>query len=230
MSGSIGSAWLFNVGAEIYAGMNAQVAWARSCGRLAAHFPPGPAPLVLDLGCGPGFATLAMARARPEARLIGLDLAPRMLREAVRYLGRRLARPRLSLLRADAARLPFRVGSLDAVTGHSFLYLVDHPADVLAEARRVLRPGGRLILMEPNDRHVPPRQILRHSRDPRFIFSVALWRPYSRRHGRFTAETLATTLAAAGFDNFGSEEVLAGLGLIGWANRPADAVEAGRGD
>ena len=213
----LGSAWLFEVGALVYSAMNAQSAWGRSCDRLAKHFPDGPEPRVLDLGCGPAFAAIAMARARPDARMIGLDLAPRILREAGRRLVAAGLERRVPLVLGDAACLPFPDRSFDAVTGHSFLYLVDRPKAVLAEMGRVLRPGGRLILMEPNDRPVPLRDILRHSRPPGFLFSVTLWRPYSRRHGRFSAATLRTTLEAAGFSGFGSEEVLAGLGLVGWA-------------
>jgi len=214
------SAWRFNVSARLYSAINAQAAWRRSCGRLAAHFPPGAGHRVLDVGCGPAFSTIALARARPDARLVGLDLAPRMLQEArKRMVSAGLQRP-IPLFLADAANLPFRDEGLDVVTGHSFLYLVDRPDAVLAEARRTLRPGGRVVLMEPNYRAVPLREVLRYSRDPRFLFSVCIWRPYSRRHGRFTAATLGATLAAAGFDDFGSEEVLAGLGLLGWATKP----------
>lgn len=212
----LGSAWLFNLGMPLYSWMNAQPIWGRSCGRLAAHFPDGAAPRVLDLGCGPGFAAIELLKARPDARIVGLDLAPLMLREARRRLGRGFP-----LVRADAAVLPFGDTSFDVAIGHSFLYLVDRPAEVLAEVRRVLRPGGRLVLMEPNDRPVPLRGILNHSRDPRFLFSVALWRPYSRRHGRFTTASLRATLEAAGFVESGAEEVLAGLGVVGWAQRGA---------
>src|SRR5690242_20102408 len=155
-----GSAWLFNVGARVYSAMNAQAAWQASCARLADHFPPGAKLRVLDLGCGPGFSALAVARARPDAELVGLDLAALMLVEARRRVDAAGLRSRLRLLRADAARLPFATASLDVVTGHSFLYLVDRPDEVLAEARRVLRPGGRLVLMEPNDRPVRLHDVL----------------------------------------------------------------------
>jgi len=217
------SARLFNVGAKVYSAMNAQSAWRASCAQLAVHLPQGHDLRALDLGCGPAFSTIALAQARPDLHLVGLDLAPRMLREGRRRL-QAAGLGRITLLHGDAARLPFRDTCLDAVTGHSFLYLVDRPHAVLSEARRVLRPGGRLVLMEPNDRQVALTSILSVSRDPRFLFSVLLWRPYSRRHGRFTASSLGATLAAAGFDDFDSEEVMAGLGLVAWATRPADGL------
>ena len=220
------SAWIFNIGAWLYAAMNAQAAWRQSCDLLAAHYPPEAGPRALDLGCGPGFSTIALARARPDAVLVGLDLAPRMLRAARRRVAPDGSSRRPALLRADAARLPFRDGRLDIVTGHSFLYLVDQPDAVLAEVWRVLRPEGRLVLMEPNDRWVPLRAVLRHSRDPRFLFSMLLWRLYSRRHGRFSASSLRATLTAAGFVSFGAEEVLAGLGLLAWATRPSASEKA----
>jgi ubiquinone/menaquinone biosynthesis C-methylase UbiE len=115
------------------------------------------------------------------------------------------------------------------IAGHSFLYLVDRPEAVLSEVLRVLRRGGQVVLMEPNDKRVSLRKVVRHSRDPRFLFSALLWRPYSRLHGRFVASTLEATLAAAGFEQFGFEEVLGGLGLIGWASKPgAGERESGR--
>jgi ubiquinone/menaquinone biosynthesis C-methylase UbiE len=149
-----------------------------------------------------------------------------MLREAQRRLLGAAPPARIRLVRADAARLPFRPASLDAVTGHSFLYLVDRPDVVLAETRRVLRPGGYLILMEPNDKLVPPGAVLRCSRDPRFLLSMLLWRPFSRLHGRFSASGLGALLTASGFVDFDSEEVLAGFGLLAWATKPKDAVTA----
>ena len=89
-------------------------------------------------------------------------------------------------LQADAARLPLAEGSVDACTGHSFLYLVADRSAVLAEARRVLRPGGQLVLMEPSARGASPAGVLRVSHDVRHLVSVSLWRPFSLLHGRFT--------------------------------------------
>ena len=56
--------------------------------------------------------------------------------------------------------LPFTDSSLEAVVGHSFLYLVADRQATLAEAHRVLRPGGQIVLMEPNVRAARVRQVL----------------------------------------------------------------------
>src|SRR5207253_2148362 len=105
----------------------------------------------------------------------------------------------------------FQKASLDACTGHSFLYLVANRAGVLSEVRRVLRPGGRLVLMEPNDEAATVARTLRVSRDARHLVSISLWRPFSRLHGRFTIGTLTATLAAAGFVKCRVEATFGGL-------------------
>jgi ubiquinone/menaquinone biosynthesis C-methylase UbiE len=131
-----------------------------------------------------------------------------------------MARDRICWLRGDAARLPFADHSLDACTGHSFLYLVADRTAVLHEALRVLRPGGQLVLMEPHARPATLGGVLDVSTDLRHLVSVSLWRPFSRLHGRFSAESLAATLAAAGFEVRRVEPTLGGLGLLAWATAP----------
>ena len=215
------SSWLFNLGADIYAWFTAQHAWRASCLAMAERLDAPDAGLIADLGCGPGVSTFELARHLPGARLIGLDIAPRMMAEALRR--RRTATvsaARITWLRADAARLPLAAASLDACTGHSFLYLVADRRAVLAEMRRVLRPGGRLVLMEPHERGASLAQVLRVSRDPRHLVSVGLWRPFSRLHGRFTPVSLRQTLERAGFVRCEISETLGGLGLLATAAAP----------
>lgn len=213
----------FDVGARIYGWFTNQAAWQAACRSLAERLPPGDRPLVVDLGCGPGVSAIALARQRPSARIVGLDIAPGMLAEARRRLRSARLRPdQVFLVRADAVHLPFRSGAADALTGHSFLYLVPDRAATLAEGHRVLRDGGRLILMEPHSAPATPTTVLRVSRDPRHLLAVALWRPFSRFHGRFTPASLKATLEAAGFVSCSVEPVLGGLGLLASAEKPAE--------
>ena len=210
------TAWLFNLGADIYAWFTAQAAWRESCARMAIRLAPIDPHTVIDLGCGPGVSTFELKRNLPAARLIGVDLAPRMLSQARRRQGC----SDVEWLRADAAHLPLTQHSVDACTGHSFLYLVEHRRAVLDEVRRVLRPGGRLVLMEPHTRPASLRTVLQVSRDPRHLVSVSLWRPFSRLHGRFSTQSLEQTLRSAGFLNVDVEETLGGLGLLACAIAP----------
>lgn len=100
----------------------------------------------LDLGCGDGtLAPLLVERAGP-GRWIGLDLDPREVRLAARagvYRG---------VCAAAAQRLPLASEALDLVLSNSALEHMDDLDRVLAEAARVLRPGGRLVFTVPSDR------------------------------------------------------------------------------
>ncbi len=213
--------WLFNLGAEVYGWFTAQPAWRASCARLAERVASGEPRRIVDLGCGPGVSTFALARHRPGALVVGFDVAPRMLREACRRQRRvGLGHARIAWVLADSARLPLRDGSVDALTGHSFLYLVHDRDRTLAESRRALRPGGQLVLMEPHSRPATLQATLRVSRDVRHLVSVSLWRPFSRFHGRFSSASLASTLEGAGFRRPEMDEVLGGLGLLASAERP----------
>ncbi|MEU7015682.1 methyltransferase domain-containing protein [Streptomyces sp. NPDC046385] len=105
-----------------------------------------PGDAVLDAGCGTGRALPPLREAvGPTGTVIGADLTPEMLDEAVRA-GRGKA---ATLLRADVARLPLRAGSLDAVFGAGLVSHLADPATDLRELARVVRPGGRLALFHP---------------------------------------------------------------------------------
>ena len=211
---------IFDLGSRFYAWFTAQAAWRLSCAQVASRLPVDGRVRALDLGCGPGVSTFELARARPGSLIVGLDRSAQMLEQARRRLASAgLASQKVHWLQADGAHLPVASGSVDAVTGHSFLYLVADRPLVLAECLRVLCPGGRFITMEPSDQGASWRSVLAVSRDPRFLISVALWRPFSRLHGRFSRASLRATLERAGFVNCTAEATLGGLGVLAWADK-----------
>ncbi|GAA2546854.1 class I SAM-dependent methyltransferase [Streptomyces levis] len=101
---------------------------------------------VLDAGCGTGRALPPLrAAVGPSGVVIGADLTPAMLREAVRAGRDRDG----ALLLTDVAALPLRAGSLDAVFGAGLVSHLASPAENLRELARVVRPGGVLALFHP---------------------------------------------------------------------------------
>ncbi len=93
----------------------------------------------LDLSCGPGLFTRAMAAATPGALVIGLDISRAMLEVAAR---RATGYTNVQLVRADAHGLPFADASLGGVNNGGALHAYDSPEQVFQEVLRVLRPGG----------------------------------------------------------------------------------------
>lgn len=208
---------VFESAAGAYDWLTAQRAWRGSCAALAAKVPGTPA-RIADLGCGPGTSTFALAKQHPSATVLGIDVSERMLARARRQAHAR-GETRIAWIRTDAARLPLADESVDVVTGHSFLYLLPDRASVLAECLRVLRPGGWMVVMEPNERPLSTIAVLELNRTVRFLLSVALWRTVSRWNGRFTAASLDATLRGAGFGACAIEETLGGLGLLASAEK-----------
>jgi SAM-dependent methyltransferase len=97
---------------------------------------------VLDLACGSGIYSRALARALPDGQVVALDLSPAMLAYAVR----RARRERLAnvvWVHGDALALPLADAGVDAVNCCGALHLFPDVARALDEIYRVLRPGGR---------------------------------------------------------------------------------------
>ncbi|GGC57913.1 malonyl-ACP O-methyltransferase BioC [Marinobacter halophilus] len=96
---------------------------------------------ILDLGCGTGWFTRKLAVTYPNAAITGADLAPGMIEQA-RTTGPDIA----AWLNADAEQLPLADQSVDLIFSNLMIQWSRRPDVVLAECRRVLKPGGVLVV------------------------------------------------------------------------------------
>jgi SAM-dependent methyltransferase len=131
---------------------------------------------VLDVGSGDGAAASTLA---PYCRsLTCVDTSARMIDAAKARLARHA---HVETQVADVHDLPFRASSFDSIVVFHTLAYAEHPAQALAECARVLRPGGRLVLLSL-DRHEQQE----------------ITAPYGELHPGFSPRTLRTLLARAG--------------------------------
>jgi demethylmenaquinone methyltransferase/2-methoxy-6-polyprenyl-1,4-benzoquinol methylase len=120
--------------------------WKREVAGLAVAGASGPL-RVLDLCCGTGdLAFLAAAAASAGSRVVGLDFTLPMLGVARGRRTREAGTP--AFAQGDALRLPFPGASFDAVTIGYGLRNVADPLACLKEIRRVLAPGGRVVVLD----------------------------------------------------------------------------------
>jgi ubiquinone/menaquinone biosynthesis C-methylase UbiE len=130
-----------------------RAAWDRI---LDLVVPSGPLD-ALDVGCGTGFLSLELSTR--GHRVVGVDLAPTMLELAGQKAKAQGLAVRLEA--ADAENLPYPAGSFDLVISRHVLWTLPHPQAAVDDWLRVLRPGGRLAIIDGaqyNDASAPPQR------------------------------------------------------------------------
>ncbi|MFO0828465.1 MAG: class I SAM-dependent methyltransferase [Phycisphaerales bacterium] len=100
---------------------------------------------VLDLACGTGLLGERLLRACPTMQLVGIDRSREMLDRAQERLGKR---GDATLIVGRAEQLPLANRSVDAVVVANAFHLISDPYSSLNECRRVLVPGGRLVIVD----------------------------------------------------------------------------------
>lgn len=179
---------------------------------------PQPADVALDVGTGTGHTAIALATR--VARVTGTDVTPEMLAEARALAGRRGV-GNVTFEIADVEALPYVDGSFDIVTCRRALHHFLRPEAALAEMRRVMRPGGRLVI---DDRSVPDDADVDEVMNRLDIL-------HDGSHVReYRPRELADMVAAAGFDvtdveTYTQHRPLTSLTATA---EPEDAAEIGR--
>jgi ubiquinone/menaquinone biosynthesis C-methylase UbiE len=101
---------------------------------------------VLDIGFGGGYAVRRLAALAFDGKVCGVDVSETMVRRAERRLRRLIKQRRVELRLGDVSDLPHPDGSFDKVCTVNTLYFWPDPQRTLAEIRRVMKPGGRVIV------------------------------------------------------------------------------------
>ena len=104
----------------------------------------GPVETLLDVACGPGNVTRGLRDCvDPGGLAVGIDMSPTMLARAVRDT----REGDIGYVRGNAIELPFREGTFDAVACFGAMYLFSDPWAALDDMTRVLKPGGRIVIL-----------------------------------------------------------------------------------
>ncbi len=98
---------------------------------------------ILDAGCGTGAVISLLAEKYPEKHYMGIDLSPKMIEVASTKKVKNA-----EFICGDCENLPFEDNSFDAITCSMSFHHYPHPVDFFRSCKRVLRPGGRLIIRD----------------------------------------------------------------------------------
>jgi ubiquinone/menaquinone biosynthesis C-methylase UbiE len=136
---------------------------------------PQPHEFVLDVACGPGAFVLAIA---PRVRFVsGIDLTPEMLRQARQFQAEKQIL-NVAFACADADHIPFPDASFDLVSCQHAFHHITKPELVLMEMIRVVKPQGRLLILDPLAPESDPKfelfNRIERLRDPSHTFSLRL--------------------------------------------------------
>ena len=181
-----------------------QTHWTRYLSTLALAL-DGRTDRVLDVGVFPPFLFQAMlAAARPDTVLDGVWEREQPFAQTVRSRKEKFADFSVSLSSANVERspLPFEDSTYDLVLGMEILeHLAIDPLFFLAEAVRVLRPGGRIVLTTPNvTSHRGVRKILDGNAPYSFGVFVPTGGVYGRHNREYTPQEVAHLCESAGFE------------------------------
>ena len=117
---------------------------------------------ILDIGCGTGNQLVANRKEIEEGQMVGLDLFEGMLRQGQRKVTGQATARRIDWVQGDGAALSFREQTFDFISNQTVFHHVQDKPGMLAEVWRVLRPGGRFVMINISVREMPSWIIYRY--------------------------------------------------------------------
>lgn len=103
---------------------------------------------ILDIGTGPGYLPIEIAKISSGVKIIGIDLSSSMVEIAARNAGSSGLSDRVQFRIANAGNLPFEDGDFDSVISTLSLHHWRHPVEYLKEISRVLKTGGEICIYD----------------------------------------------------------------------------------
>ena len=103
--------------------------------------------VVLDVGCGGGKTVGKLAKLAPKGKVFGIDYSPDMAKFSKKINKKLIAQNRVEIIEASVEKMAFKDDFFDLVTACETYYFWNKFSDALAEIRRVLKPSGKLLLV-----------------------------------------------------------------------------------
>jgi ubiquinone/menaquinone biosynthesis C-methylase UbiE len=113
---------------------------------IVAHLPAG---TILDIGTGPGYLPIEIAKRSSDVRIIGVDLSRKLIDLARSNAARACQSDRLQFKLGNAGRIEFEDSVFDMVISTGMLHSLKAPVKVIQEMYRVLKPGGEAWIFDP---------------------------------------------------------------------------------